>query len=274
MKKHNVSSSSASKCQLSCGYYFSSGFVISETIYSSNMHGALYNAASRIIIDGGKKVLHTAALGGMLAQNFTMPVYADIIVSPGETSSGLTGDTVSVYGTTVNDIVSAGLYEYVYSGGLANITTVSSGGHQIILNSGTASGAIVSTGGYQDVSSGGITSRTVLSSGAVQNVYNGGIANRTSVLRAPSNTRQVIYSGGIANDTFLSFGRQQVSSGAIASGTSLYMQGFQDVLGGTAIGTIIRALGYQSVFSGSAVDNIVSSGGSQFVTVSGTANGT
>ena len=66
--------SSITLCQPSCGYYFSSGLVISETVYSSANHGAIYNAASRIIIDGGRKALHTAALGGLMMQNLTMPV--------------------------------------------------------------------------------------------------------------------------------------------------------------------------------------------------------
>ena len=116
----NNNTSSTTLCQpscgLSCGYYFSSGFVISDTVYSSAEHGALYNAASRVIVDGGRKVLQTAALGGMMMQNLAVPGYAGnssgVVVSTGETSTVSAGETwtstqltgynvvLNVYGST------------------------------------------------------------------------------------------------------------------------------------------------------------------------------
>ena len=130
--------SSISLCQPSCGYYFSSGYVISETVYSSSSHGAFYNAASRIVIDGGRKVLHTAALGGMLAQNFTFPVYAGdssgVTVSAGETATVSAGEkwsftmlgyeigdsaVLNVFGSTYKTDIARSGFEYVYNGGIA-----------------------------------------------------------------------------------------------------------------------------------------------------------
>ena len=164
--------SSITLCQPSCGYYFSSGLVVSETIYSSAEHGAIYNAASRIIIDGGRKALQTAALGGMLAQNFTVPVYAGnssgVIVSAGRTVTVSAGETWT--GTYVP------LYTQSMSTAILNVygktsrTFISSYGIEYILNGGVAHSTVVHSGGYQIVSSGGIAKRTTVGSGGVWHV--------------------------------------------------------------------------------------------------------
>jgi len=121
-------------CQPSCGYYFSSGLVVSETIYSSAAHGPIYNAASRVIIDGGRKVLQTAALGGMLAQNFTLPAYA------GDWSGG---GVLSNQTSTIN------------AGDIWTNTTVYYGGTLVVSRFGSANGITLNSNGRLEVFSGG-----------------------------------------------------------------------------------------------------------------------
>ena len=85
------------------------------------------------IINGGKRVLYTAAMTGMLLNNMAPQAWADLTVSAGETSTGLTVgydydyDVVSNYGTTISTIIYEGGIEEVYSGGVASGTIINNG---------------------------------------------------------------------------------------------------------------------------------------------------
>ncbi|MCR4820468.1 MAG: AIDA repeat-containing protein [Elusimicrobiales bacterium] len=280
-------------CQPSCGYYFSSGLVVSETVYSSAEHGAIYNAASRVIIDGGRKVLQTAALGGMLAQNFTLPAYAGnssgVLVFSGQSRTVSAGDTwtsttiyfdgrlqVSSGGTANSTIVDSGGYLRISSGGRAlNISqaiggvlsaNVKGGDTQTLVSGINENGAFSLSGGiasnfvlYKDghlyLSSGGIANNTTVNSGGKLWIYyDGGTANSTEV-----NDRGIfcIYYGGTANST-------TVNSGGILE---VY---------GTANSTTVNSYGSLFVLGAGATTNgtTVNSGGIFIVSNDGTVNST
>ena len=100
------------------------------------------------IINGGKKAIYTATMAAMLLNN-TMPAYANLTVSAGQTSSGLTVGTdpsndvvnrLHNYGTTISTTVNSGGYETISNGGVASDTTINAGGRQYIYSGGIASG--------------------------------------------------------------------------------------------------------------------------------------
>ena len=238
-------------CQPSSGYYFSRGLVVSETIYTSTSHGAFYNAASRVIVDGGRKIIQTAALGGMLAQNFTIPAYAGdssgvvvsattSTVSAGETwsSTNLFSGILNVYGTTIEtNVLSIGSEKILY-GGIASGTTVWNGGCQAVSNGGTANSTTINSGGMQSVFGGGSALGTVQLSGGNVNV---------DVYGGDTST---VVSGTNESGTF------RLSNG-VASGFILYSGGVQIVdEGGVAINTIIVSSGTMTIASGASANDV------------------
>ena len=156
MKKND---SASYLCQPSCGYFFSSGMIVSETVYSNVSHGALYNATSRIIIDGGRKALATAAMAGMIGQNLATPANA-VVIGPDTTS------TVDVISTFEN--------YYVF-------------GDNAILNvNGSALYTSLFQNGELNINDGGQTSYTLISHMGFENVNNGGYAFSTVPLALSS----------------------------------------------------------------------------------------
>lgn len=149
----NKKTSSTEISNPSCGYYFSSGIVVSETVYSSASHGPLYNVASRIIVDGGRKAIAAAAMAGMLVQNLKTPAEAaTYIVVDGETVNNKTlnfGDNMYVAddGTANNTVINSIGHLYVADYGTVNNTIISSGG-KMNLDGGTANGLTIKDGGY------------------------------------------------------------------------------------------------------------------------------
>ncbi len=132
-------------CHSECVYSFSSGIAISETVYSSN-RGVLYNAASRVIVDGGRKALAVAAFAGMMVQNLQDYAWAGNrigeTVNAGETKIVSANDnwtSTTVSGTSAN--------LYVYAGGSTTSTVVLSGGSEVIYGGGSATGTNIQNGG-------------------------------------------------------------------------------------------------------------------------------
>ncbi len=77
-------------------------------------------------------------------------------VSSGHSSSGFTllsRDVLNVYGTVSGTQIDNGGFQYVYSGGVASLTTVSGGGSDVV-SGGTAISTIVVSGGSDSVASG------------------------------------------------------------------------------------------------------------------------
>lgn len=104
----------------------------------------------------------------------------------------------------------------VYSGGIANNTTVFKGGMQIVGSGGIAKSGSVSSGGLQNVS-GGYASRTLIRPGGIQTVSAGGLVYSTTV----STGSQRIMNGGSAQETKVVRGSQYISSGGIAVDTQM-----------------------------------------------------
>ena len=295
----NNRSSSISKCQPSCGYYFSSGLVVSETVYSSASHGPVYNVASRIIVDGGRRVLQTAAMAGMLAQNFTVPGYA--AVESGETDTSYTmsyfskphtcttpGTGCPVSGKKAYNILGpSGLMQsysiknlvhlYVYSGGRVKKNGISGTAIETIYSGGVASNEIFYNGGTQIVSYGGIAYLTKLANvntiggnaPGYQYVSSGGQAISAIVSSGGS---QFVLSGGIASDTIVHTGGSQIVYGGKTYYDSVY--GKQEILSSGITYNDTVSKGLQAVsYGGTANNAYVSNSGSQFIYSGGIANG-
>ncbi len=210
-------------CGLSSIHYAGSRYASDGYEYSSEPHCGLYNVASRIVVDGGRRIIAATAMAGMLAQNFEVPGYAKVI-STGETetvsvlrvSSGYivsgSGAILNVYGSVYSTLVYSGGTENIYSsgtpGGLAVSTTVYSSGIQNVYDGGLASSTTIYVGGVQAIRLGGIVSGF--------NVYNGGT--------------QIVHNGGSAVDGFLHVGaRQDIISGGVANSTIIARTALQYV---------------------------------------------
>lgn len=212
------------------------------------------------IINGGKKVLYTAAMTGMLLNN-TLPAYADLTVYTGQTSSGLkvgreiTNNVVSVLynkGTIISTIINSGGSAHVYSGGIAYDTRINSSGCQSVYSS-------------------GIASRTIIYDGGVQFIDRGGVANSTAVNGILGS--QVVRSGGFASNTIVSYGKQILSSGAITNSTTV-LSGIQEVYsGGMAQNGVVNG-GVQNIYSGGVIYGATITSGIQNVYNGGEAQGT
>lgn len=247
------------------------------------------------IINGGKKILYTAAMTGMLINNIAPQAFAETTtVVAGDTSNGLianNGDTIKVYGTTNNTIVNSNGKEIIYTTGLtnsgiANNTIVNSGGDQIV-SGGVAYNTQIKLGGTQHVSYGGRAVSAVVSGGGVQFVK--GIAQNTTLQKGwqeiesngsayntiiQDNGLQHIYSGGQAFYTTISSGAQGIASAGLATFTNI-QQGTQIILsGGSATLTSVYAGGSQVINSSGRASYTTLEGGTQIISDGGIATST
>ena len=226
------------------------------------------------IINGGKKILYTAAMTGMLINNIAPQAFAaTTTVVAGDTSNGLianNGDIIEVYGTTNNTTVNNNGKEIIYTaglinGGIANSTIVNSGGDQI-LSGGVASNTQIKLGGTQHVSYGGMAVAAIVSGGGIQFVE--GTAQNTIL----QNGWQQVKHNGNAYSTIINQGQQFISSGGQAFYTTI-SSGAQGIAStGLATFTNIQE-GTQIIFSGgSATLTSIYAGGSQVINSSGRAS--
>ena len=243
-------SSEYTECGGTCGYHFSSGCLVSETVYSGNnaSHGFLYNAASRVIIDGGRKAIAAAAMAGMLAQNLETAAYAITVtghetVDPGEEARDylvIGPDAVlSVYGSAYGTVLSNSGSQLIYSGGFGNGTRISGGG-QTVYFGGLVSRTEIFMSGTEYVS-GGTTYFTAISNKGIQVVRDGGITNNTAVYNGGI---QSVYEGSALNTVVRDGGTQAVYVSGIASGASIRNSGWQFInAGGSSINVVQSAGG-------------------------------
>ena len=167
-------------------------------------------------------------------------IFMAYLISSGVISNGI---------TLFND------YMTIYSGGVANSTTVNSSG-------------------YMFISSGGIANSTTVNSSGGMNIYSGGIANSTTV---NSSGRMNISSGGIASSTTVnSRGDMYISSGGIANSTTVKNSGCIYILsGGEATNTVVEKYGKLYISNGGVANSAtVKGGGNLYVTSRGEANST
>ncbi|MDR1124236.1 MAG: AIDA repeat-containing protein, partial [Elusimicrobiota bacterium] len=232
-------------------------------VYTSdfNIFSSSYVRASTAerIINGGKKIIYTAAVAAMLNANINQYAY-------GFTSNVPDGAT-----SVVNDeIISSGA-QHIRSGGTANNTTLITSGIQYISSGGVAMNTKVNLSSYQAVYNGGIANYTEINSGGVQYVSSGGLTNSAIILGGS----QFVHRGGLANKTIISGGSQRISSGGTANGTVISNGGIQNISsGGVANNTEVNSGGGQYLYASAvANDTTINSGGSQMIAGWGVANG-
>ena len=272
------SASLAPSCGLSSGYYFSSGSAVRQTYYSGvGNHGPVWNIASRIVVDGGRKAIATAAMAGMFVQNLELPLYATPIAMDdvGENTTSTVAESQEISSVQVSG-TNALLNVY----GIANYTS--------ILQSGTM--AVYS--GNEAVVPGAANSTYVYSGGLIS-VYNGGIANDTAVyyggsfgiagsasgVQIESGARLDILEGANVQGIIQSVGgivNADVISGAtrVVSGVTLLSTGSHafSLNGNTANDFIVYSGGEQHIQSGGTANRtILSSGGVQHIELAGMA---
>lgn len=220
-----------------------SGGVAISTVVSSG--GADFVSAGGVangpvLFNGGREDI----LSGGLASGTT--------VQPGGVQSVRDGGVISR--TLLNGVDANGFNAtaVVFSGGVANATTVSGGSFGVNAG-GTGIGTIVSNGGTETVGGtargtivtsrstevvdpGGVTSGTAISGGGQQLINSSGVASGAVV-----GGLQVIMAGGVAvSATITSGGEQRILSGGVASasvlnvGATLRPIGLNFVSGGTA----------------------------------------
>ena len=229
------------------------------------------------IINGGKKILYTAAMTGMLLNN-TVPAYANLIVSAGETSTGLTVgietgnsvvSTLDNYGTTISTTINSGGTENIYDGGSSINATINSNGSQVILQDGLATNTTLEEG-HQRISGGSATDTNI--NGGFQYV-SGGVVTNTTI---NGNGSQYLVSSASATSTTINDNSiQEVQSGAIAEDTTINNNGSQYVVNGSAINTTINDNGLQIVhYYGSVINTSLNDSAVQYVYGGGTVNST
>ncbi|MDD6337741.1 MAG: AIDA repeat-containing protein [Lentisphaeria bacterium] len=161
---------------------------------------------------------------------------------------------------------------YVYSGGVANITTVYSGGYIVVSSGGVANSTKLRINGALYVSYGGEANDTTVSQFGGLYVYSGGVANSTVV---SDGGMLFVSEGGVVNDTTVSaFGRMSVSSGGTAIGTTVNSGGYIVASsGGAANSTTVSSGGQLNVSSGGTANSVwINSGGSLYVSCGGVAD--
>lgn len=215
----------------------------------SGLGQSLYNAASRIVVAGGRHAVAAAAMAGMIAQNFETTVYGINVegtetVPGGDLASDYTvsgsGNILNVYGRTDRTmLINSGL-ENIYAGGLS-VSASLSGGIQAVYQAGIASGATICSGGAQFVHSGGIAS--------------GGTIYGSSF--------QVLSGGNAYNAVISNLGQQYVFNGGTATSTIVESGGFQEIDAfGHASATIVMDGGTLNLYQYAFASGIhVSSGG-------------
>ena len=204
-------------------------------------------------------------------------MHEEIIVSKGQTSSGLTLLRDSMFilngGKATETTVSSGGRMYVSKGGKADRTTVSSGGSMVV-SGGTVSGATLASSGYFSlkggtinsltlenasglVSSGGGTINDLTLSGGYISFYSGTI-NRATVDHGDI----YVYSGGKVNSATFNSGCLSISSNCTANTITLDSGAYINVCDSGKAGNVMLGGGASAcVNSGAVVTGLTLTGG-------------
>ena len=180
--------------------------------------------------------------------------------------------TVHSNTVAINTTVNYSGYMQIYSGGVANRTTVCGGastyGYMYIENGGVASNTTVSSRGAMYISSGGVANSTTVDGDMY--IENGGVASNTTV-----NYRgyMQVVSGGVANSTTMSGGSMCIHSGGVANSTTMSGGSMCIHSGGVASSTTMSG-GSMSIYSGGVASSTTMSGGRMCISSGGVANST
>ena len=185
---------------------------------------------------------------------------------------------------------------YIFSGGVANSTTVNYDGRVYITSGGVASNTTLNSGGSMYISSGGVANSTVVNSGgsmvisrggtALEIIENGGYvsiengANVTfcsNILNGLTLTNgATVHSGTVAIDTVVNnYGRIYIYSSGVANSTMVNSGGSMVISsGGVANSTIVNSGGGVWITSGGVANSTtVNPGGSMYISSGGMING-
>ena len=144
-------------------------------------------------------------------------------------------------------VTSSGLTLYngnmlIYSGGVANSTTVNSGGYMYISSGGVANSTTVNSGGYMYISSGGTATDIIASNGA-----------RLTINVASNTYIQGTYAGSA-----FEMKNAYISGYTVNSSVNMYISS-----GGVANSTTVNSGGYMSITSGGSATDIIAHNGAK-----------
>jgi autotransporter passenger strand-loop-strand repeat protein len=215
------------------------------------VNGMTVNSGGSLHVCDDGKVLEIVENGGFISiengavATFTPNCFSGIVLFNG--SATLHSGT-----TAVATLVSRGGFLFVYSGGVADQTTVTMGygGYFCVFEGGIANETIAIQGGMLNVSSGGTIIQTTVSSGGKVIINSGGIAKQTTIMSGgnfncwnggsmiqttvSSGGSLIIYSGCITNNMTVSSGGSMITSngavlhGRVSLGGSAIMSGTVD----------------------------------------------
>ena len=174
----------------------------------------------------------------------------------------------------------------IWSGGIANNTTVNNGGYMYISSGGVANSTTVNSSGYMYISSDGLVTELHLNAGGALGGFsfnedkyfaeiNGvaEISHNVSIV----DSRMYISSGGEANSTTVNFeGYMYISSGGVANNTTVNYGGDMYISnGGEANSTTVNSSGSICIWSGGLANSTtVNAAGAMHIKSGGVANST
>jgi autotransporter passenger strand-loop-strand repeat protein len=221
----------------------------------------VFNGGTMKIASGAEAYDPTVSSGGKVSLARGAVVSRVTVASGGLMSGpGMAEGAVFVYGTLEGATFQSDGYSLkVYSGGLAEATTVLSDGIVDVLAGGAERGAIVSSGGEVVVSAGGKAAGTrvlkggtekvlgtdsgaLVSKGGQLVVFAGGAASETRVLSGGS--EQILSGGKLAGILTLSGGTATVSSGAVTRDAAV------DFVGSGGVLALAASAGFAGTISG------------------------
>ncbi|MDP1747971.1 MAG: hypothetical protein Q8L22_00825 [Reyranella sp.] len=266
-----ASSATASGTTINSGgnqWLLSGGVASSTTVLSGgnlivNSGGI---AMSATVMNGGWAIVD--GVGANLGSGF----YVTSTFSSGVNS----GQHYSVHSVTGNATVSGGFIT-VYSGGTTEGAVLQgSGTWQYAWSGGQANSTTVKSGTYLDVYSGGSSLAATVQSGGWEYVWGSG--SLASAATVQSAGYEDVYSGASAVSTTIQYGGWQLvwGAGTTASGTNIQSGGYMQVdNGGSAGGVIVSNGGWELVWTGGGVSGTtVSSGGIEYVWANASATNT
>ncbi len=208
-----------------CGsmYIESGGIANNTTVNDGNMYISSGGTAS-IIFNPWQGNIYSSAGADVTYLERDAKIYY------GNDYSGI----ISKYNSVNNLNIISGNSAIIYSGGIANSTTVNRGDMHIS-SGGVANNTTVKSWSHMHISSGGTANSTTIDDGRMH-ISSGGIANNTTVNAYGS---MYISSGGIANNTTVNDGYMHISSDGTANNTTVDSWGHMHISsGGTHSGTL------------------------------------
>ncbi|MBR2344646.1 MAG: AIDA repeat-containing protein, partial [Lentisphaeria bacterium] len=234
------------------------------------------NSGGSMIISRGCTANDTTVNSGGYMHIFSGGVATQIIENGGDVNVRA-GANVEFASNTISGLVLSNASMTVHKNTIAHNTTINSWGYMYIYSGGVANSTTVNSGSM-NISSGGVANSTTVNSGGYVHIYGDGVANSTTV----NSGGRVNIRGGAANSTTVNSGCMYIYDG-VANSTTVNSGGVMYIFaGGKAHSTMINSGGRMTVcisrlngviFIGDGVANstIVNSGGWMCISSGGVA---